>query len=173
VNTKGVDLGADGLASPDDLAAWLADNGLAAPGVVAGATDVRRAIDLREALRAALLANGEGADPDPVALEVLNRVGERIRLVTRFDEHGGTALEPVSEGVDGALGRLLAIVHDAMETGDWRRLKACRNDTCRWVFYDRSKNHSRHWCSMQVCGSQVKARTYRRRHKTAERLPPD
>ena len=71
----------------------------------------------------------------------------------------------VSGGVDGALGRLLAIVHDAIETGDWRRLKACRNDTCLWAFYDHSKNHSRHWCSMEVCGSQVKARTYRRRHK--------
>ena len=85
--------------------------------------------------------------------------------MTRFDERGGAALEPVSGGVDGALGRLVAIVHDAIETGDWRRLKACRNDTCLWAFYDHSKNHSRHWCSMEVCGSQVKARTYRRRHK--------
>lgn len=87
------------------------------------------------------------------ALEVLNRIGERARLVTRFDERGGAALGLVSGSVDGTLGRLLAIVHDAIETGDWRRLKDCRNDTCLWAFYDHSKNHSRHWCSMEVCAA--------------------
>ena len=165
VNTRSFDEGTDGLASPADLTTWLVSNGLAAPGITTGAADLRRAIDLREALRAVLLANNEGAAPQPPELEVLNRVGARARLVARFDECGGVSLEPVSSGADGALGRLLAIVHDAIETGDWRRLKVCRNDTCLWAFYDHSKNHSRHWCSMDVCGSQVKARSYRQRKK--------
>jgi hypothetical protein len=134
-------------------------------GFVVGPADLRRAIDLREALRAVLLANNDGGAPEPAAVVVLNRIAARAKLVTRFDEHGAATLEPVSGGVDGALGRLLAIVHDAMETGDWRRLKACRNDTCLWAFYDSSKNRSRHWCSMDSCGSQVKARTYRQRKK--------
>ena len=68
-------------------------------------------------------------------------------------------------GVDGALGRLLVIVYRAMETGTWPRLKACRSDTCQWAFYDHSKNRSGHWCSMAVCGSQHKARTYRERQR--------
>jgi predicted RNA-binding Zn ribbon-like protein len=165
VNTKDVETAADSLRTPDELADWLTANGLAARGLAAGAADLRRAVDLREALRAALLANNEGTGPEPAAVEVLNRIAERARLVTRFDARGEAALEPVSEGVDGALGRLLAIVYDAMETGDWRRLKVCRNDTCLWAFYDNSKNRSRHWCRMEDCGSQVKARTYRRRKK--------
>ena len=134
-------------------------------GLVVGPADLRRAIDFREALRALLLANNDGEAPGPAAVAVLNRIAERAKLVARFDERGTAALEPVSGGVDGALGRLLAIVHDAMETGDWRRLKACRNGTCLWAFYDTSKNRSRHWCSMDSCGSQVKARTYRQRKK--------
>ena len=98
--------------------------------------DLRRAVELREALRAALLANNEGVAPAPATVAVLNRIAERAKLVTRFDEHGDVALEPASGGVDGALGRLLAIVYDAMGTDEWRRLKVCRNDTCLWAFYD-------------------------------------
>jgi len=165
VNTKDFDEDTDAIATPDDLVAWLVANDLATPGVDARAADVRRAIELREALRSALLANNESTAPEPAAVEVLNRIGQRAKRVTRFDARGEATLEPVSGGVDGALGRLLSIVHDAVETGDWRRLKACRNDTCQWAFYDQSKNHSRHWCSMDVCGSQMKARAYRRRRK--------
>ncbi|MGH3007295.1 MAG: CGNR zinc finger domain-containing protein, partial [Gaiellaceae bacterium] len=44
------------------------------------------------------------------------------------------------------------------------RLKACRAEDCRWAFYDRARNRSRHWCSMAVCGNRTKARTFRRRH---------
>jgi predicted RNA-binding Zn ribbon-like protein len=186
INTKDVDHDTDALASRGELADWLVAEGLAgsdqgtsghgtdnsapggsAPGggLVVGPTDLRRAIDFREALRAVLLANNDGEAPEPAAVAVLNRIAQRAKLVTHFDERGTAALEPVSGSVDGALGRLLAIVHDAIETGDWRRLKACRNDTCLWAFYDTSKNRSRHWCSMDSCGSQVKARTYRQRKK--------
>ncbi|HKC76276.1 MAG TPA: CGNR zinc finger domain-containing protein [Chloroflexota bacterium] len=45
------------------------------------------------------------------------------------------------------------------------RLKICRNETCRWAFYDYSKNRSGAWCTMAVCGSRSKARTYRQRRR--------
>ena len=44
------------------------------------------------------------------------------------------------------------------------RLKACRQETCGWVFYDGSRNRSSSWCSMRVCGGRAKASSYRRRH---------
>ena len=80
---------------------------------------------------------------------------------------GGAALEPQARGVDGALGRLLAIVHRAIQTGSWERLKACRQDGCAWAFYDRTKNRSGAWCSMEVCGNRAKARSYRERRAGA------
>ncbi len=77
---------------------------------------------------------------------------------------GGSALEPTAGGVDGALGRLVAIVHGAVADGSWAHLKACERDSCRWAFYDHSKNHSGRWCDMEVCGAREKsARAYRRR----------
>ena len=77
---------------------------------------------------------------------------------------GGSALEPAAVGVDGALGRLVAIVHGAVANGTWAHLKACERGRCRWAFYDHSKNHSGRWCDMDVCGAKEKsARAYRRR----------
>lgn len=64
--------------------------------------------------------------------------------------------------------------------GDWRRIKICPADDCLWAFYDESRNRSRTWCSMQVCGNRVKARTFRKRagssgpeDSTAGRPQPD
>ena len=67
-------------------------------------------------------------------------------------------------GVDGLLGRVLAVAYGAMIDGTWPRLKACRNHGCRWAFYDESRNRSASWCSMQLCGNRTKTRAYRRRH---------
>jgi predicted RNA-binding Zn ribbon-like protein len=73
-------------------------------------------------------------------------------------------LAPQAAGVDGALGRILAIVHEAMSAGTWHRLKACRQ--CAWAYYDYSKNQSATWCSMAICGNRTKTRAYRRRAKS-------
>jgi len=54
-------------------------------------------------------------------------------------------------------------VERAQADGTWDRMKACAADTCRWAFYDHSRNRSRQWCDMAVCGNRAKARTYRKR----------
>jgi len=71
--------------------------------------------------------------------------------------------EARARGVDGALGAVVALVLTARADGSLARLKACRRDVCHWVFYDRSRNHSSHWCAMAVCGNRTKTRAYRRR----------
>jgi predicted RNA-binding Zn ribbon-like protein len=40
------------------------------------------------------------------------------------------------------------------------RVRACAVDTCRWLFLDTSKNHTRRWCNMRVCGNRMKARRF-------------
>jgi predicted RNA-binding Zn ribbon-like protein len=66
-------------------------------------------------------------------------------------------------GIDGALGRIVAVVQTSIAAGTWARLKACRRDVCHWIFYDRSRNHSSTWCAMTVCGNRTKTRRYRQR----------
>ncbi len=43
------------------------------------------------------------------------------------------------------------------------RIKTCPGENCGWKFLDRSKNRSRRWCDMAVCGNVAKAREYRAR----------
>jgi Conserved protein containing a Zn-ribbon-like motif, possibly RNA-binding len=76
-------------------------------------------------------------------------------------------LEPVVGGVRGGLTRLAAAVIDAHAAGTWPRLKVCVEDTCQWAFIDSSKNRSRSWCSMRICGNRTKTRAYRARNRAA------
>lgn len=59
---------------------------------------------------------------------------------------------------------LLALQTAALLTSDsLSRLRTCQCDTCRWLFLDTSKNHSRRWCDMKVCGNRMKARRFQAR----------
>lgn len=163
VNTLDVESGRDQLDDPGKLETWLREHGLLEEEDQANGGGVRRALALREALRVLLLVNA-GQEVSPEALSTLNGTAERARLGLQFAEDGSARLEPGTGGLDGALGRLLAIASAAMADGSWSRLKACRADTCRWAFYDQTRNRSGVWCDMAVCGNRTKVRTYRRRH---------
>jgi predicted RNA-binding Zn ribbon-like protein len=147
-------------ATPEELSAWLAEQGLADASMSWSAADVARAAELREGLRALLLANN-GVTPDPVALARAAAVAREAPLAVSVDPAG---LEPLGGGIAVPLGRLLAIVARAQADGSWARLKACQAEDCQWAFYDSSRNRSRTWCSMSVCGNRAKARAYRARH---------
>jgi predicted RNA-binding Zn ribbon-like protein len=161
VNTADLVEGAEELDTPGALGAWLADHELLGGSARATKADLHAAREVREALRELLLANAGGA-PAAKASATLDAAARRARLGVRFDADGGH-LEPGVGGVQGALGRLLAIVQRAMANGTWDRLKACRQDTCRWAFYDNTKNRSGVWCNMAACGNRAKARAYRER----------
>jgi predicted RNA-binding Zn ribbon-like protein len=162
VNTNDFDEATELLTTPAKLSEWLAEHGLGIDRTLRR-PDLERTIALREALRALLLANA-GEPLDQSAVEQLNSVAARVRLLVRFDENGGSTLDSEKGGIECALGEILAIVHRSMADGTWPRLKACIEDTCVWAFYDTSKNRSAHWCSMAVCGNRAKARAYRQRH---------
>jgi predicted RNA-binding Zn ribbon-like protein len=138
---------------------WLGDL-LADEGVQATPGELERARDVREAIRELLYANNrQPTEGDPYGL--LRRAADRAGFTLDLEAPTLTAAAP---GVDGLLGRVLAVAYGAMVDGSWNRLKACRNHGCRWAFYDYSRNRSASWCSMQLCGNRTKTRAYRRRH---------
>ena len=152
----------EGFQTTDDLKAWLVERELVASSEPVHATDLQYAIETREALRRMLLTNG-GASPDQQAVETVNRAATRGQLTLQFDVDGGSGLKPIARGVDGAIGTILAVAFAAMAEGSWSRLKVCPEETCRVAFFDHSKNRSRRWCSMEVCGNRTKVRSYRQR----------
>lgn len=169
-NTIDVEDERDELAKDDDLRdtsglrGWLHDHDLISSGDKVTAQDLRAALELRTAVRS--LAHANHGEPTPAeALHTLDRVAAAADLQARFRPGGIPVLEPHARGPAGALGRLVAIAFSSMSEGSWPRLKICRADTCAVVFYDYSKNQSRAWCSMKICGNRTKVRNFRRREQ--------
>ena len=166
INSHNHDLPADWdrLRSAQAAQAWLRKKRLVRPRDRVTEADAARLRELREALRAVVMTNHGGA-LDPAARHVVRRESRGAQLSVAIDEAGHTTLEPASRGVDGAIGTLLGIFHEAQLTGDWSRMKGCRQ--CEYVFFDRSKNRSASWCAMSICGNRTKNRAYYRRRRSA------
>lgn len=106
---------------------------------------LRSARSVRAALRAA------AGEPSPEA----PRLALPARMELGADGPALVARDAVSAVLAAAI-RLNLV-------GEWERIKICPADDCRWAFHDRSRNRSRTWCSMSVCGNREKARTWRER----------
>jgi predicted RNA-binding Zn ribbon-like protein len=162
VNTIDIEHGRELLDRPERLRDVLVEQGLLDPAAEVGGADLQRALEVREAFRRLLLANN-GGDVGRDTLDVLERTAAAAGLTVGFDDQAQPGFEAQVGGVEGALGRLVAIVPIATAEGTWPRLKACRRDVCHWVFYDQSRNRSSTWCAMSVCGNRTKTRAFRRR----------
>ena len=165
VNTRDVEEGTDEFDGPDSLLGWFVGMELLDDEATADEGDLEHALALREGIRSLLLANN-GEELEPSDLRELNRAAGSVSLRVRFDEDGSPVLEPETSGVSAALGRILGAVVRAADEGIWGRLKVCPNDACQWAFYDRSRNRSGRWCTMEVCGNRMKARAFRQRQST-------
>jgi predicted RNA-binding Zn ribbon-like protein len=167
VNTHNHDLPEDWdrIGTAEKAQAWLRAKRLVAPADRVSDADAARLRALREALRALAVANHRGAQPAPEAGQAVRALSAGAELAVVLDDDGRTALHAADGGVDGAVATLLGILHEAQLTGDWRRLKGCRQ--CGYAFFDRSRNRSAAWCAMAICGNRTKNRAYHRR-RTAE-----
>ena len=85
-----------------------------------------------------------------------------VRVVLDDD---GPRLAGAGSALHRVLGEALAEAVALRATGEWSRLKTCAMDSCRWVFFDASRNRSGRWCSMQGCGNKAKTAAYRARHR--------
>jgi predicted RNA-binding Zn ribbon-like protein len=165
VNTYDVESGWEGLSSPAELDAWLAERRLLPAKRRLTDADLATATTFREALREALAANA-GHGEAGAARTTLDHLAAHYPVRVRLD--GGARLESQGgSGVAPAIARLLGTMYDAMTLGTWERLKVCRNDECQWAFYDHSRNHSGAWCRMAICGNRMKGRAFRARHAQA------
>lgn len=167
VNSRDIEGGREHLSSPEAVHKWLRESSVLEESATVRPQEVQVVQETREALRALLWINN-GDRPDARAFEVLNRLSALAGFDLRFGPGSEVVLEPRADGVTGAMGRLLAIVADAIKEGSWSRLKACRNESCGWAFYDHARNRSAKWCSMAVCGNRMKARAFRARHIRTE-----
>jgi predicted RNA-binding Zn ribbon-like protein len=144
------------------LAAWLRARGLIRAGDVVDGEAFVAARELRAVLRELALANTVGEAPSEERRAAIDAALGTFPLVVRVGAHG-PGVAPAGSGATRGLAAIVAGVAAAQAAGTWERLKACRQDTCGWLFYDVSRNRSSSWCSMQICGGREKSRAFRRR----------
>jgi predicted RNA-binding Zn ribbon-like protein len=160
-NSLDVESGQDDLDSPERFGRWLVAHGFDHPSPTAG--DLQLAVGLRNALRRELMSHHGEPEPEAARAE-LDEYAAQVPLRVSFGT-GSPELVPAGGGVDELLGRILSLWVLAGRDGTWSRIKICREDTCQVAFYDRSKNQSKTWCSMGVCGNRNKTRSYRDRRR--------
>jgi predicted RNA-binding Zn ribbon-like protein len=62
--------------------------------------------------------------------------------------------------LDRVLWEAAASAADLLTSPDLARVKTCPGAGCAWLFLDRSRNGTRRWCDMSVCGNRAKARRH-------------
>lgn len=135
---------------------YCAERGTTGP-LAAIAPDRRAAfMALREAIDGHFRAEALGEGSPDLLARLLEAIALTLRQSGPQGRHTGRH-EPRALDAATAHSALRLTVADEPE-----RLKICPN--CGWLFLDRSRNRSRAWCDMAVCGNRAKAsRHYRRR----------
>jgi predicted RNA-binding Zn ribbon-like protein len=142
-----------------------------APGAAERA--LRSARELREALAAALYSRLDGRPAPPAALRTLerhfHRAGRHRQLRWQRGAARGGALSwdwgRFAGRAELPVWLLAQSAAALMMSETMERVRACGADTCRWLFLDTSRNHTRRWCDMKVCGNRMKARRFQARHE--------
>ena len=146
--------------SKESVEWWLRSEDLIGESEAASSNDLAWMLRVLQALRTTLGKRG-----DPASQRLLNRAAAKAGLQVCFGCGRDDRFHTDATGVSGAVGRLLGIAFLAQLSGEWDRLRECSSPTCTSVFYDRSKNRSGKWCSMQSCGNRNKVRNFRERAK--------
>ena len=139
------------------LRAWGLENPRAAARVLS------EAVDLREAIAAIAAALIKGRTPPEAPLAVLDRAchaaqEHRALRASRSGAHWvwrDSAPDPHRPVWAGALD-----AERFLTSEDAARVRQCGDAECGWFFLDTSRNKSRRWCSMEVCGNRNKARRF-------------
>ncbi len=172
-------LGQAGLVPPEVLLRFREE---ASPGVLDGISAEAR--ELREWLREFVAAHaGRRLEPPDLAdLGGINRLLARDQTYHQLEAQDIRLPGPPEEAHRSPLrwrrhrrwrtpeDLLLPIaeaVGDLICQADFARVKNCESPTCTMWFHDVSKNHTRRWCTMAVCGNRAKAAAHRARQRRA------
>src|SRR5919197_1001370 len=108
----------DHMSSPEMFGTWLREFGLISEGTAVSSDELVRAREVREALRALAYVN-HGGSVDRDAVQTLDEASLRAHLHVHFERDGRAVLVPSGDGVDAAIGRVLALVYRSMTDGTW------------------------------------------------------
>jgi predicted RNA-binding Zn ribbon-like protein len=167
------------LVSYDAFLAWARDSGLLKTddaGRLASRAKRRQeeaqrvvsnARALRELLHETFTATSDGKTPPAATLDELSaRLGGWYRYGRLVP--GETSLQWAYGGnddLDRVLWEVARTASRVLTSPRLARVHPCAAADCGWWFLDDTKNASRRWCDMKICGNREKVRRFRHRHR--------
>ena len=122
-----------------------------------------RAREFREALNALALAIEQQKPPPPAVLATISDRLADAYAHGRLVPHDG-ALQWISsteDDLDRVLWEISRAAGRLVLSPRLSKVRSCAASDCAWWFVDDTKNHSRRWCDMKICGNREKVRRFR------------
>jgi predicted RNA-binding Zn ribbon-like protein len=147
-------------------AAWLANEIGKDPGLARRL--LKRTLELRELVYTIGAELAAGRPPPSIQIEQLTHIHTTCLACAKLVAHGqGFVWSWIA--ADGPVERILGPISLSILTlltqTNLSRVKQCQGEHCGWIFFDTTKNKSRRWCEMEVCGNRAK----QRRHQGTKR----
>ena len=157
------------LASPGDLAAWLAAAGLADPPVRVSAADLDATLALRAALarlvNAAMTDAGHRLDDVGLVNAAAARPAPTRRLLVLDGDLVARAAPPAPADCLGTIARDAVDLLAGSERG---LLRECAGPDCSGIYVDRSRGRRRRWCTSAGCGNRARVAAHRDRRRAQD-----
>jgi predicted RNA-binding Zn ribbon-like protein len=128
-----------------------------------------RALDFRECLYRIFSAVAAHRAPAEGDLDTLNRAhaeaATHMEIVRESDGSYTWRWRAPDDALDLMLWPVARSAAELLISGPLDRVRECERGGCGWIFVDTTRNRSRRWCAMRVCGNRSKVERYYRRHK--------
>ena len=151
----------DKLASTQDLKIWSELAGI--PSARPSPDLLARALAFRESLYRICKSVVEDSTPSKADLARLNRELAIAHSHERLTYSENAFALTSDHSPDRILWSIARSATDLLASEDRTLLRQCGGHECGWMFLDTSRNRSRQWCDMRICGNRTKARNFRQR----------
>jgi predicted RNA-binding Zn ribbon-like protein len=123
--------------------------------------------ELREAMAGILYAGVAGKSPSGSSVRKLEACLNEAKVQQQLHWEGAKLEWKLvqSPSLAAPLWLLTLCAEQLITSDQMQLLRECGNDKCRWLFLDTSKNHTRRWCDMKICGNRMKARRFKAHHR--------
>lgn len=176
----------DFLPGFSDLVAWLQqagtlDNAQAKSALVSWGQRpeakqlLEQARKLRNVLREMAQRLVAGKTAGQSALDEINRVlaqetgyNQLARSTSGYEFH----FQPTRSEAKHLLTPIAKSAAELLSAREPLRIRQCGNPACTLYYYDTSKNRTRRWCSMAICGNRMKAAAFYQRAQKKKRREP-
>jgi len=168
----------DHLQRPEDIVQWAAHAKILPPKhgewlarAVAeqaplGTRLLREALALREDVYQLGAAVAAGRTASPERIEALTKTHARALAKARLTPIAGNfgwSWDPRENPIESIVGPISLSALTLLQQADLTRVKQCQGEKCGWLFFDTTKNKSRRWCEMEVCGNRAKQKRFSER----------